>query len=149
MRFLATIYGFLALIPLGMCQNAVPQSRTASSEEMIRHAIEFGAFEGNMQKTITRMGDAASVSVTRVLAERDPSASDIQIVLVILRSSFADPTEVEAASDREPRTTLFVLHSLDRFTKDLEIKKQIAETGKYVQQQFEKYKTEPKTTDSH
>ncbi len=43
-------------------------------------------------------------------------------------------------ADHEPRTTLFVLRYLDRFTRDSGLKKEIAETKQYVQQQYAKYK---------
>ena len=140
MRFLLALSGFLFFSIGVVCQNIAPPTRIASAEDIISHAIAFGAFEGNMQKQIARMGDAASVSVTRVLAEREPSGNDIDIVLVILRSSFADPNGVETVTDREPRTTLFVLRSLNGYTSDADLKKRIADTRTYIQEQFRKYK---------
>ena len=110
----------------------------SSPEQVIRRMIESGSFEGHDRKVIGGMGDAAAVTVTKVLAGRNLSANDIDSVLVILNSSFADLRFVEVVSDREPRTALFVLHSLDSSTKDPELKKRIADTKKYVQEQHAK-----------
>ena len=110
----------------------------SSPEQVIRRMIESGSLEGHDRKVIGGMGDAAAVTVTKVLAGRNLSANDIDSVLVILNSSFADLRFVEVVSDREPRTALFVLHSLDSSTKDPELKKRIADTKKYVQEQHAK-----------
>ena len=144
MRFLLGVCCFLSLSVSALGQNTEPL-RIATPEEVISRAIEFHAFEGNMEKLITRMGDAASVSVTRVLGDRNPSKYDIQIVLVILRSSFVDPNGVEIKADREPRTALFVLRYLERSTPDEGMKKEITDTRAYLQEQFVKYKAQAKS----
>jgi hypothetical protein len=107
---------------------------------MIGNALKFSAIEGNMEKQISQMGDAASVSVTRVLENKDVSPNDIEIILVIFRSAFADPSAVRIVPDREPRTALFVLHNLDRDTHEPNLKKRINDAEMYVREQFAKYK---------
>ena len=93
-----------------------------------------------MQKQFGRLGDAAAVTVTKVLTERNLSATEIDSVLAILTISFADPALVEATVDREPRSTLFVLRYLDLLASDSSTKKKIADTKTYVQEQFVKYR---------
>jgi len=59
----------------------------SSPEQVIRRMIESGSLEGHDRKVIGGMGDAAAVTVTKVLAGRNLSANDIDSVLVILNSS--------------------------------------------------------------
>src|SRR5579859_6317002 len=61
-------------------------------EEMIRQMIELRSVEGQMQKRIGNMGDAAAVVVTRILAGDEPRPVDIDMVLTVLDLSFADPS---------------------------------------------------------
>jgi hypothetical protein len=84
------------------------------------------------------MGDAAAVVVTRVLAGRAVGTAEIDSVLVVLNSSFADPSMVRA-SDREPRTALFVLRYMDSSTSDAKLKQRIADTRNRIMERFTKY----------
>jgi hypothetical protein len=112
--------------------------QTLSPEQVIRRIIDTGASEGHDQKIIGGMGDAAAVIVTKILAGRSVGATDIDNVLGVLSSSFADPGMV-AASDREPRTALFVLRCLDSSTTDTQLKQRIAETKNRILDRFTKY----------
>jgi hypothetical protein len=93
-----------------------------------------------MYKQIAKMGDAAGVSLTKVLAEKHLDDIDIKMSLVILRSSFADPSLVETEADRQPRAALFVLRCLERDAADASTKKDVTETREYLQRQFSTYK---------
>jgi hypothetical protein len=84
------------------------------------------------------MGDAAAIVVTRVLAGRAVGTAEIDSVLVVLDSCFADPSMVTAA-DREPRTALFVLRSMDSSTTDTKLKQRIADTRNRIMERFTKY----------
>src|SRR6266700_2047073 len=141
MRF-STIFFILMLSPvIAICQQVEsPEHHLATSEDLIRTAITSGGWDGHMQKQFGRLGDAAAVTVTKVLTERNLSATEIDSVLAILTISFADPALVEATVDREPRSTLFVLRYLDLLASDSSTKRKIAETKTYVQEQFVKYR---------
>ena len=93
-----------------------------------------------MHKQIARMGDAASVTLTKVLGEKKLDEIDIKMALVILRSSFADPSLVENEADRQPRAALFVLRCIERDAHDAGTKKEVTETREYLQEQFSVYK---------
>ena len=95
-------------------------------------------FEGHDDKVIGKMGDAAAVTITKVIGGRDLRSSDISTVLLVLNSAFADPLFVDRVSDREPRTTLFLLRCLDSATKDPSLKKQIADVGAHAKEQYVK-----------
>ncbi|HET6842577.1 MAG TPA: hypothetical protein VFK06_12975 [Candidatus Angelobacter sp.] len=121
-------------------QNGNSDSPTPlTSEEMIRQMIELRSVEGQMQKRIGNMGDAAAVVVTRILAGDKPWPLDIDMVLTVLDLSFADPSAVATVADRQPRTTLLVMQYLDFWAKDPALKARIAESRRYIQEQYAKY----------
>src|SRR4030095_1988451 len=122
----------LVLVPASI------SSQTLSPEQVIRRIIETGTFEGQDQKIIVGMGDVAAIVVTRVLAGRAVGTAEIDSVLVVLDSCFADPSMVTAA-DREPRTALFVLRSMDSSTTDTKLKQRIADTRNRIMERFTKY----------
>ena len=132
MRLLFAILACVVLL-------GVTSSQTMSNpEEAIQEAIETGIWDGHFQKITGTMGDSAAVTVTKVVAGRNLTPSQIDSVLVILNSSFADPRFVGVVSDRQPRTTLFVLQYLDSLVKDPELKRRITKTRTYVREQFAK-----------
>jgi hypothetical protein len=114
-------------------------SQTLSPDQVIQRIIDRGVSEGQDQKIIGGMGDAAAVIVTKVLAGRSLGTTNIDNILVVLNSSFADPRLVDSASDREPRTALFVLRCLDSSTTDTQLKQRIAETRNRIMDRFTKY----------
>jgi len=115
-----------------------PQQHVTTPEEMIRSIIETGMFEGEMQKHIGKMGDAAAVVVTKVFAGRDLTPLDIKMALVVVRSAFADPRDLPIEADRQPRTTFLLLRYLDFSTHDPALKQDIAHTRKYVEERYQR-----------
>jgi hypothetical protein len=107
-------------------------AQVLSKEDIIRRVIETGTFEGQMQKQIGDMGDAAAVVVTRVVSGRNLRPTEIDMILLILTWSFADPSGVKVVSDREPRAALFVLRNLESYTTDPALRERIAHTRNYV-----------------
>ncbi len=99
---------------------------------------------GHDSKVLGGMGDAAAVTVTKVVAGRKLTTSEMDMVLIVLDGAFGDPRGVQVGSDREPRTALFVLEYLDCSTKDPALKRRIADARKYVQDHYAKsIKEEP------
>ena len=99
---------------------------------VVKQIIDTGFIQGWDQKVLFHLGDASAVLVTKVLADRDLTSKTIDGVLMVISDSFADPSLVEAAADREPRTALLVLRYLDLSTNDAESKKHVGETRKYI-----------------
>ncbi len=140
MRFLTGFFiVMLSSVLAGSQQNGPREQHVATPEELIKTAITSGGWDGHMQKQFGKMGDAAAVVVTKVVAERNLSATEIDSVLAILATSFADPALVEGAADREPRAALFVLRFLDLQAPDSGTKRKIADTRTYIREQFAKY----------
>lgn len=139
MRSLAIALVFIMSAAASYCQTGGPKEPPlVSPDEMVRRIIELGIYEGQMEMSISRMGDAAAVAVTKVLVGKNPSALEIDMVLVVFSHSFAGIKQVENISDRQPRTALFVLRYLDTCTQDLELKKRIAYIRKYIQDEYTK-----------
>ena len=106
-------------------------------EQVINRMISTGTLEGHDDKILGKMGDAAAVVVTKVLAGKEPSLSEMDMTLVVLTRAFADPTAVTTVADRQPKTALFVLAYFDSLTSDSGLKKRIADTKRYVQERYE------------
>jgi hypothetical protein len=90
--------------------------------------------EGPMEKALNQSGDNVAVVVTKVIADRNLTPGDLNRILLLIRMSFAAPRIVESESDRQPRTTLFVLKYLGSLPAPPELKRKIAETRSFVQE---------------
>jgi len=127
----------LLMMVLSLVSCCITDGQTGNNPEaVIERMIDSGSLEGHDQKVIGPMGDAAAVVLTKVLAGRTLSADQIDSSLLILNVAFADPSMVEIASDRKPRAALFILQAFDHSVRDAALKKRIAETRKYIQEQF-------------
>lgn len=120
-------------------QIGAPEQHLATPEDLIKTAITSGGWDGHMQKQFGKLGDAAAVTITKLVSERRLSTTEIDSVLAVLSVSFADPALVETPADREPRAALFLLRYLDLLAQDSGTKKKISDTRAYVQQQFAQY----------
>ncbi len=128
-------------LTLAICASLILSSiaygQTVNSpEHVIRRIVDSGVSEGFDQKVIGGMGDAGAVLVTKIIAGRVLTSRTIDNALVVIEESFADPTFVEVADDRQPRRALLLLRYLDLSTNDAELKKRIADTTKYVQDRY-------------
>ena len=127
LRILCPIYLALMLCVPTRCQQ------TADPEEAIRRIIYSGLLEGHDQKVIGGTGDAAAVTITKVVGGRSLNPAQIDRVLLVLNMAFGG---VATAPDAEPKTTLFVLRQLDLSTSDAQLKERIAKVREFVQEEF-------------
>jgi hypothetical protein len=123
-----------ALLFLATSMASQPQ-KAETPEEMISRIIYMGYLEGHYDKVIRGSGDAAAVSVTKIVRERNLSPDEIDRVLVVLNMAFGSEPN---GPDAEPKTALFVLRELDLSTNDAQLRARIAQTRKYVQDEFAK-----------
>lgn len=137
MRMKLLLAGLASLVLSGIVWGQT----TATPEQVIRRMIESGAIEGRDQKIIGNLGDAAAVTVTKVVADKNLRSGEMDMVLIVLRRSFSDPNTIETSTDRQPRTTLFVLRYLECLTSDPELKAKIANAREYVLKQVSKLNT--------
>jgi hypothetical protein len=125
------------LVALVLLARPLPiaSQQTNTPERAIGRMIDSGVFEGHDEKLILGIGDTAAVVVTKILAGRDLSAQQIDNTLAVLNMAFGG---VESGPDAEPRTALFVLRELELSTNDAQLRGRIAQTRKYVEEEFSK-----------
>jgi hypothetical protein len=128
-RLLLATFFFLAV--------SVPTrpQKTSTPEETISRIIDLGVLEGHDNKVIGGTGDAAAVTITKVVSGRSLSPNQIDRVLIALNMAFGGVT---SGPDAEPKTALFVLLALDLSTNDAQLHGRIAKTRKYVEEEFSK-----------
>lgn len=128
MKLSVAILALLLFSGIANCQTA------PSSEQEIGRIMQSSGYEGHDDKVIGRMGDAAAVAITKVIGDKDLTADDIERILLIIHMSFAAPRIIEVESDRQPRTTLFLLKYLDTLPTRRELRRKIAEMKGFVEQ---------------
>jgi hypothetical protein len=97
-----------------------------------------GGYTGWDEKRLGRLGDATSVELTKIFAGKSLDHDDVEHILLIIRLSYSFPQGILDASNREPRTTLFLLRSLETLATDTKTLAEITETRDYVQSQYAK-----------
>lgn len=129
LRILVVFSLILASLAPGQSQE------TTTPEHVIGRILDRGLTEGQDSKVLGGTGDAAAVIVTKLVGGKSLSPAQIDLVLIVLNMSF---TEVAPGPEAEPRTALFVLRELDLSTNDTQLRGRIAQTRKYVQEEFSK-----------
>lgn len=123
---------FLVIALVFLSGSAAPQNVGNDPEHTVSRMLSCGCLEGHDDKVLDGLGDASAVIITRVLAGRQPSTSEIDTALLILRMSFGNPKAVQAPNDREPRTALFVLRSFESYARDSASRKEVDDTRQYI-----------------
>ena len=85
-------------------------------------------------KELNKLGDASAVALTKLLGNRELAPAEINQVLLIIRLSFNAPRMIEADSDVQPRTTLFVLKYLSDLPVPPALKQKMAEARVEIEQ---------------
>jgi len=132
MRLLSLVF-FIPLLA-SVLRAQVPDN---SPEDAIRDALDqksdfYGS--GIMDKQLSRMGDAAAVAITKVIAGKKIDQVIIDRLLVILKTAFSAPRIVENESDRKPRAALFILQLVERLTSSSEQRGRILELRRELEQ---------------
>lgn len=117
--------------------TVIPNSQS-ESERIIRRMIKTGTYEGHDSKVIGPMGDEAAVIAAKVLGGRALSTPEMDTVLTILYQSFADPSQVDGADSRKPRTALLLLRYFELSTQDTGLKGRIESTRTYILEHYAK-----------
>jgi hypothetical protein len=109
--------------------------QTNTPERAIGRMIDSGFFDSHDQKLIAGTADAAAVVVTKILAGRDLDPRQTDNTLAVLNDAFGD---IASGPDAEPKTALFVLRELELSTNDRQLLGRIAQTRKYIEEEFSK-----------
>ena len=121
-----------ALPTLAWCENA----ETADPDLIIHRAlfqISKGAYNAENEKQVRRLGDAASVAFTKEIGNRQMKWTDIENFLFLVHEAFATPSTIQNPRDRKPKTSLFVLQTLNHLPLTDELKRSIADTKVFLE----------------
>jgi hypothetical protein len=88
-----------------------------------------------VEQQLHGLGDAAAVAFTKQVGARKLSWTDIEHFLALAHEAFAVPQSIEKPSDRQPKTTLFVLQMMERMPVADELKRAIVDTRVFLERQ--------------
>jgi hypothetical protein len=117
---------------MAFCQSQDPAEISVGT---LLKELSNGYYEGFAVGPVNWLGDAASVALTKILADHKPSPKNIENMLVVLREAFGRPSIVVIESDRQPRTALFILQYFDSITMSVGLKKKITDAKRFVVEQ--------------
>jgi hypothetical protein len=126
----------LVLPALLLCQ-AEPLDAEGAVRQALVHANE--GFTSTDVKELGWLGDASAVALTKVIGGRALEDHDIEPMLLVVTLSYSAPRIVKIDSDREPRTTLFLLQSLELSTTNSRLKEKIKTTRSYIRDQYARF----------
>lgn len=132
MRFLMLACVLFVGPSAAVCQVSVQENLENIVRGFLNQKPGLIFIEGPMEGPLNRGGDAAAVAITKVVGGRDLSSDGITRILLLIHMSFAAPRIIENPSDRQPRTTLFILKYLSTLPISPELKKKIAESEQFV-----------------
>ena len=127
----------LAVLTLLVQSVPVQSQQLSTSEEAVSRIIDSGLFDGHDNKVIGGIGDAAAVTITKVVGGKSLSADQIERILIVLNMAFGD---VKPGPDAEPKTTLFVLRELELYSSGAQLKDKIEKTRIYVEEEYSRSK---------
>ncbi len=113
------------------------------SVRLVLKQLSQGYDWGAAEKPINRLGDAASVALTKILEDQKPDEVQVRAILRVIQMAFAAPLIVPIEADRQPKTTLLVLQYLQFLTTNPELMKRIREMQLYVLEQAAKARVPP------
>jgi hypothetical protein len=114
----------------------------STADEAVRMALQqsdHGFYSSTGQKELERLGDASSVALTKVFADKALTKEDISHILLVIKLSYSFPETIQERGDRKPRTTLYLLRSLSFMTNDPKTNTEIREATAYVRTQYAAY----------
>jgi hypothetical protein len=142
--FLATRLVAFACATVFCLDPSVSWAQT-NAEQTVQAAMTKGedgmyrAYNGVFVKWLPRVGDASAVALTKLLADKPIADVDIPAILTVLSDSYDSPASIEDATERQPRTTLYLLRSLSYLTRDPKNIGRIGETTAFVKNQYAAY----------
>jgi len=127
LRYIAALVACLVMLVVSPSSSSA-QDLDGIPEHVVKAALDPKSeviYSGIMRKQLVRMGDAAAVAITRVLAGERPQADTADRILLIIEFSFDSPEAIANQADQRPKSTLFVLASLDQQHLSVEQRKRL------------------------
>jgi hypothetical protein len=131
--FLLTL--LLTVSSIGVLSQPTPAQRNAEGVvKIVLSRASEQMYTSSDATELNKLGDASAVALTKLLGGKELTTDEIAQVVLIIRLSFNAPRIIEADSDVQPRTTLFVLKYLDNLPVSSALKQKIAEARVEVEQ---------------
>lgn len=130
----------LVACPGAANSQTTTQNDVERSVRVLLTGLSSGMVWSMAEKPITRFGDSASVAITKIFSDREPTPPEMYNALTVIRIAFARPSIVEVDSDRSPRTTLLLLRYMELLTENADLRENIADIRQFVVDQ-----TKPET----
>jgi len=89
------------------------------------HEVSAGLSTSWSEKYLARLGDNAAPGIMSYLRSRQLTKQDTLTALSLVRMSFANPSLIRHASNRDPKNTLVLLDYLSNRTNDADTKSKI------------------------
>lgn len=131
--FLIVLLGLPSAV---LCQ-AAPLDAEGAVRQALAHAKE--GYTSTDVKELGWLGDASAVALTKIIGGSALEQSDIESILLIVAQSYSAPAIIKVDGDREPRATLFLLHSLSLSTTNAALHGKIDATLSYVRGQYARW----------
>ena len=120
--------GLLGCVLLALIASLVAQSDDpdASSMNIVRNALasragKEGIIHSWSQKQLSRLGDATSIALIRILDERDlGNPATVRDILPLIRDSFIGTQLITGEENRKPKVALLLLNYLRQVNADTE-----------------------------
>jgi len=131
----------IALLAALVClahPRPLASQQTATLEQIIRKKYRPGNVGRTRYQSNRRHRRSCCRRHHKILAGRDLTTQQIDNTLLVLNEAFGS---IESGPDAEPRTALFVLRALDLSTNDPQLRGRIAQTRKYIQDEFSNHPT--------
>ena len=135
-RLVLLFSAIFLVLSAGLLGQAEPLDAEGAVRQALAHANE--GYSSTDVKELGWLGDASAVALTKIIGGRALEERDIESMLLIITLSYGAPRIVKIDSDREPRTTLFLLRYLALVTGDARVREKIASTLTYVRDQYAK-----------
>jgi hypothetical protein len=105
---------------------------TLSTTQMVDEVLRIHGFEGFFIKRFRASGDSAAVAITQAVASRNLTVIDLGELVDILEIAFSAPASIAVEEDRQPRTTLFILHDFSCRPEGSTLRMRIEEVRKKI-----------------
>jgi hypothetical protein len=119
----------LVVLPAALPGQARPLDPEATVQQALEDTVE-GGYSSMDVKGLGWLGDASAVALTKGIGGKTPYDRETGDMLLVIFLSYSDPRVVTNDSDRQLRTTLFLLRYLDLATKDAKGRPRPAATGR-------------------
>ncbi len=101
-----------------------------NTEGLIEKTLRSGGYDGHLTKQLRTLGDEAAVSIARVVSDASLTRPEVDMILTLLQDSFSDVSQIQLASNRQPRVAFLLLRYLEYSVQDSALRIRISEARK-------------------